>query len=83
MTRKGLRKFRIKTKILTAFLGLPLVSQVVLGFITLKGITSLNSYSSQSGQALGIVIKIHEAVAAFSGGQPQFGDTTLMIMKVT
>ena len=53
MKRKSLRKFSIKTKILTAFLGLSLVSLVVFGFIALNGITSLNSYSLQSSHALG------------------------------
>ena len=37
MKRKNLRKFSIKTKALTAFLGLSLVSLVVFGFIALNG----------------------------------------------
>ena len=83
MTRKGMRKFSIKPKILTAFLGLSLVSHVVFGFIALKGITSLNSYFLQRSQALGIIVKNQEAVVAISGGQTQFNDITLRFMKIT
>jgi hypothetical protein len=83
MTRKGMRKFSIKSKILTAFLGLSLFSHVVFGFITLKGIASLNSYFLQSSQALGIIVKNQEAVVVISGGQTQFNDITLRFMKIT
>ncbi len=51
--RKGIRKFSIKTKLLTAFLAVSLVSLIVFGFIAFNGIASLNSYSLQSSQALG------------------------------
>ena len=83
MTHKGMRKFSIKSKILTAFLGLSLVSHVVFDSVALKVITSLNSYSFQSSQALGIIVKNQEAVVAVSCGQTQFDDITLRFMKVT
>jgi hypothetical protein len=83
MTPKGMRKFSIKSKILTAFLGLSLVSHVMFGFIALKGITSLNSYFLRGSQALGIIVNNQEAVGALSGGQTQFNDITLRFMKIT
>ncbi len=51
--RRGIRRLSIKTKLLIAFLGLSLVSLIVLGFVALNGISSLNNYSVQSSQALG------------------------------
>jgi sigma-B regulation protein RsbU (phosphoserine phosphatase) len=50
---RGIRKFSIKTKMLTAFLGLSLVTLVVFGFVAFNGIRSLNDYSLQSSHALG------------------------------
>lgn len=51
--RKNLARFSIKTKLMIAFLGLSLVSLIIVGGIALNGITSLNGYSLQSSQALG------------------------------
>ncbi len=51
--RKRTHKFSIKTKLLTAFLGLSLVLLIVFGFIGFNSITSLNNYSLQSSKALG------------------------------
>ncbi len=46
-------KFSIKTKMLTAFLGLSLLSLIAFGFIALNGIASLNDYSLQRSRDLG------------------------------
>ncbi|MFA7079537.1 MAG: SpoIIE family protein phosphatase [Candidatus Bathyarchaeia archaeon] len=51
--RNKLGKFSIRTKLLMAFLGLSLVALIVLGFVALNGIATLNSYSLQSSQTLG------------------------------
>jgi phosphoserine phosphatase RsbU/P len=47
------RRFSIKTKVLTAFLAVSIVSLIIFGFIAFNGITALNSYSVQSSSALG------------------------------
>lgn len=51
--RRGTRRFSIKTKLLTAFLGLSLVSLVIFGFVAFNGILALNDYSLQSSRTLG------------------------------
>lgn len=51
--RNKLGKFSIRTKLLMAFLGLSLVALIVLGFVALNGIATLNNYSLQSSQTLG------------------------------
>ncbi|HSV49177.1 MAG TPA: SpoIIE family protein phosphatase [Candidatus Acidoferrales bacterium] len=51
--RKSLLKLGIKTKVLTAFLAVSLISLVIFGFIAFNGITALNSYSVESSSALG------------------------------
>jgi sigma-B regulation protein RsbU (phosphoserine phosphatase) len=48
-----LRGLSIKTKLLTAFLGISLISLVLLGFIAFNGINELNAHSMQSSRALG------------------------------
>ena len=50
---KKMGKFSIRTKLLMAFLGLSLVALIVLGFVALNGIATLNDYSLQSSQTLG------------------------------
>lgn len=51
--RNKLGKFSIRTKLLMAFLGLSLVALIVLGFVALNGIATLNNYSLQNSQTLG------------------------------
>ncbi len=51
--RNKLGKFSIRTKLLMAFLGLSLVALIVLGFVALNGIATLNDYSLQNSQTLG------------------------------
>jgi sigma-B regulation protein RsbU (phosphoserine phosphatase) len=51
--RRGIRRFSIKTKLLTAFLGVSLVSLVIFGFVAFNGICSLTDYSLQSSRSLG------------------------------
>jgi len=51
--RRGIRRFSIKTKLLTALLGVSLVSLVIFGFVAFNGIVALNDYSLQSSRSLG------------------------------
>ncbi len=53
MKRKNQLRLSIKTKMLTAFLALSLVSLAAFGVLALDGINSLNSYSLQRNRALG------------------------------
>jgi sigma-B regulation protein RsbU (phosphoserine phosphatase) len=46
-------RFGIKTKILTAFLGLSLLALVIFGLIALNGIATLSDYSLRSSKSLG------------------------------